>query len=101
MKRALIAVATSIVCVIFYYFVVYVVSPFILGTPPLSPNAALLAPISLPSMIYQGTAPGFVQNFLAQTPGGGMFEGLIFLIANVVLFAIPIYLLMAVSAKRD
>jgi len=101
MKRILIAVATSLVCVVLYYFVVYAISPFVLGTPPLTSHPSLYAPISIPARFYQAVAPDTIQNFFAATPGGGMVEGLIFLVSNVALLSIPICGVFALTSRKQ
>jgi hypothetical protein len=101
MKRLLIALATSIVCVVFYYFAAYVISPAILGTPAMTPDPRLNLPIALPAAIFDFVAPNALQEAFLMSPGGAMLLGLFFLIANVILFAIPIYLLIILlSPKR-
>lgn len=101
MKRLLIAIATSLVCVVLYYFLAYVISPFILGTPPLTPHSSLYAPISLPARVYPTIAPDAIQNFLAATPGGGMVELLIFLVSNAALLSVPIYGVFALTSRKQ
>ncbi len=102
MKRILIALAISLVLTIVYYFIAYIISPFFFGTPPMTPHSMLYAPISLPASIYQAIAPDAIQNLLASNPTGGLVERLIFIFGNVVLFAVPMYILsLPFFRKRD
>lgn len=93
MKRILIALAISMVLTIVYYFFAYIISPFILDTPPMSPHPMLYRPISLPATVYQAIAPDAIQHLLAANPGGGVVARLMFIFGNVVLYAVPIYIL--------
>ncbi len=95
MKKLLLAIAVSLVLVLIYYSVVYLISPIVLGTPPLSPHPTLYVPLSLPGILYEATAPDALQDMLAATPGGGALLSVLFIIVNTALLSIPLYLLLA------
>lgn len=102
MRRLLTAIATSVLCVGFYYFAVYVISPVVLGTPAMTPDPRLRYPIALPGAIFDLAAPSALQEAFLMSPGGSYVLGLFFLLANIVLFAVPIYLLLSLlSPKRS
>lgn len=91
MKKIAIAFGLSLALVLLYYFVAYVISPFILGTGPLSPHPVLYAPISLPYAVYSFAAPDAIQNLLTSIPGGSFVEGLLFLVVNAMILSVPLY----------
>ncbi|HMO79277.1 MAG TPA: hypothetical protein PKD24_00660 [Pyrinomonadaceae bacterium] len=100
MKRILIAFSISLVCVVLYYFFVYFISSFLLGTSPLSPHPTLYAPISLPATVFQAIAPDSIQDLLASNPIGGIVERLMYILGNVLLFAVPVYILSLLLFRR-
>ena len=100
MKRFLAALSIAIVLVIGYSLLAILISSIVLGSPTMMMDPALSWPISLPRMVYTAIAPNFIQDAAAASPLGGVVERLLFLIGNVLIYALPIYALIGEFKKR-
>jgi len=101
LKQALVSILISSVLVFIYAIVAFGFGPIISGQP-LNPPAYLLAPLSLPWTIYYAVAPESLKELIYSNPFTNvLWKIFMYYFANVILYAIPIYLLLRFRKNKE
>ena len=98
-KRVLFALLISFVLVFTYRMIIQFISPLV-GGDIISPPAFLQRPLILPWVVFVNAAPDNLHYALISSPLLNFLLNLSFFICNVVLYAIPIFLVLKLWRKR-
>lgn len=100
MKLYLAALLFSLLLVVAYSVLDSIVSAVYFGGILFFSEGPIYFPLSLPRTLYTLGAPAFLQDAAAASPLGTLAERFLFLVANVVLYSIPIFLVIRIIFKK-